>query len=105
MPECCKKISVCHGPTCGSEGGPAIKKTLKNALGETVVIEETECCGRCEEYCSIIVDDELTICNLSPETIQEKFLASPGEAIERARAEQDESQKKLDALFQSELLS
>jgi|GEM_PF-1139510 len=93
----CKKIAVCHGKVCGVKAAKEIQDILEQAYrGQDVEITERTCCGRCECANSIVVDDAVTISNLSPKNIVEQFFADPQKAIETAKKEQEESEKKLE---------
>ncbi|MDO8489984.1 MAG: hypothetical protein Q7S47_01035 [bacterium] len=102
----CKKISVCHGKTCGPNGASKIKEILESTYGSSgVVIEERTCCGRCENNNSIVLDDSVTISHLSPSTLKEKFIARPLEAIEDAREEDARIREEIDRALDKDILS
>lgn len=94
-----KKISVCHGPTCGSQGGPKIFQILKDYFGTRIPVEPRECCGRCSENNTIAVNDEVFISRLNPSTLHEKFLNDSDGAIAGAMKEQDEMKANLEKML------
>lgn len=97
-----KKIAVCHGPTCGPHGAREIKATLENNLAnDGIEITARECCGRCENHNSIVIDDTVTVSHLDEEKIKD-FIADPDTMIEKAHKEQEELSKKIDDLLSSD---
>lgn len=97
-----KKIAVCHGPTCGPNGARNIKQTLEDTLAaDGVEITARECCGRCADHNSIVIDDSVTISHLDEKKIHE-FIADPGTMIEKARKEEADLSIKIDEFFSSD---
>lgn len=96
-----KKIEVCHGPTCGINGGRRIKKQLEEYfLKDTIEIVERECCGRCS-YCNTIVVDGELVSELKPETLEETFLKNPEGAIKTSQEAFKKRMEKLDDILSS----
>jgi len=100
-----KKISVCHGKTCGPAGAPRILETLKQTyvhLGIEVVVRD--CCGKCEHHNSIQINDGIIISDLAPATLEEKFINDPDRAIAKAQQDARDAIKKLDDLLADDLV-
>ncbi|MBI2483984.1 (2Fe-2S) ferredoxin domain-containing protein [Candidatus Uhrbacteria bacterium] len=97
-----KKIAVCHGPTCGPNGAKKLKQILEETYADNgIEITTRECCGKCSNHNSIVVDDTMTVSNLDEESIK-KFIADPDAMIEGAKKEEGELSKKIDELLSSE---
>ena len=97
-----KKISVCHAKKCGPGGAAQLMQTLKDEYEKKgIPVEERGCCGRCELHNTIVVlddnDQEVIVSDLDPRRIHDQFIADPEPVIERARKEQEEAMKKIDA--------
>jgi len=98
-----KSIEVCHGPSCGSHGGPRIKKILEETYKNSPVeITERLCCGRCEHYNTIVVDDQ-KISDLTPEHLKEQFIDDPLRAIKTAEKKDWEASDRLDVVLQEDI--
>ncbi|MDO8571590.1 MAG: (2Fe-2S) ferredoxin domain-containing protein [bacterium] len=94
-----KKIEVCHGKSCGSHGGPKIKKILEETYAPSgVEITERLCCGRCEHFNTIVVDEQ-KISDLDPHTLTEQFIADPQRAVAEAQKKDQDASERLDAIL------
>lgn len=104
-----KKISVCHGKSCSPGGAAQIMRALcKEYEKRDIPIVERGCCGRCERHNTIVVEDdageEVRVSDLSPATIQERFIDDPNSAIVAAREEERISLEKLDDALNMDVL-
>lgn len=100
-----KKISVCHGKTCGPAGASAIKKILENEYGGSVEVVERLCCGRCDDHNSVVLDDTVTISHLSTTNLSETFIDRPEAAIADAKIEEKKIKKEIDGALEADLLA
>lgn len=100
----CKRIEVCHGPTCGTHGAQRILGTLKAAFEkEGTEIIPRGCCGRCSFNNSIVVDGQ-TVSKLSPATIDTQFIQRIDESLAEAKDFDAEANEQLDSFLNSDLL-
>ena len=96
------RIEVCHGTTCGTHGAQRIKRLLQDEYKEvdTVIIERT-CCGRCKFNNTIVVDG-VAVSRLSPETVKEKFVDRPEQALEDAKRDEEAILEELNSFLESD---
>lgn len=104
-----KKISVCHGKQCGPGGAAQLMQTLKKTYEpKGITVEERGCCGRCERHNTVVVldddDREVIVSDLTPDKIQEQFIADPDTCIAKARAEAQQATEKLDTALNDDIL-
>ncbi len=97
-----KKIDVCVGATCGPRGARTIKAFLERIYGgEDVEISERECCGRCADSNSIVIDESTVVSRLSVDSLAEQFTDRPDEALQAANVERTTISKQIDRLLES----
>lgn len=99
-----KKIDVCHGKTCMRHGAETLLKKLREHFSASgVSVGPRECCGNCANNNSIVVDGEVTIGNLTSETVDD-FIRDPESALQSAREAKNSMRKTIDDLLKEDLL-
>lgn len=104
-----KKISVCHGKSCGPGGAARILHALREEYEKRgVPVVERGCCGRCERHNTIVIEEddgtEVRVSDLSPSSIKEQFIDHEEDAIAKAREEERAVLEKLDDVLNRDML-